>query len=131
MSRHKGSPLQHVQRKGHFACSTATDVEFSAGVEQADDPAQGRRMLDEALDLRGNFYFGAVGPCCVGCAAWHRVFNLLPRWALTAACLSLVGTYTPWAFGQSLANLKSWGGAPLMPSPIGAYATIRLLKMLA
>ncbi|BDA44896.1 hypothetical protein COCOBI_06-3740 [Coccomyxa sp. Obi] len=76
----------------------------------ADDPAQGRRMLDEALDLRGNFYFGAVGPCCVGCAAWHRVFNLLPRWALTAACLSLVGTYTPWAFGQSLANLRSWGG---------------------
>ena len=68
-------------------------------------------MLDEGLDLRGNFYFGAVGACCVGCAAWQRNFNLLPRWALTAACLSLVGTYTPWAFGQSLANLKSWGGA--------------------
>lgn len=80
-------------------------------VEQTDDPAKGRTMLDEALDLRGNFYFGAVGACCVGCAAWQRIFNLLPRWALTAACLSLVGTYTPWAFGQSLANLKSWGGA--------------------
>lgn len=67
-------------------------------------------MLDEALDFRGNFYFGAVSGCCVGCAAWQRVFNLLPRWALTTACLSLVGTYTPWAFGQSLANLHSWGG---------------------
>ncbi|KAK9908128.1 hypothetical protein WJX75_002978 [Coccomyxa subellipsoidea] len=82
-------------------------------LKMTDDPAKGRTMLDEALDLRGNFYFGAVGACCVGCAAWQRIFNLLPRWALTAACLSLVGTYTPWAFGQSLANLKSWG--VLMP----------------
>jgi hypothetical protein len=67
-------------------------------------------MLDEGLDLRGNFYFGAVTACCIGCAAWHRTFNLLPRNVLTMVCLSLVGIYTPWAFGQSLANLKSWGG---------------------
>ena len=68
-------------------------------------------MMDEALDFRGNLYFGAVAACCVGCACWQRNFNLLQRWALILVCISLVGTYTPWAFGQSLANLHSFGGA--------------------
>ena len=49
-------------------------------------------MLDEALDFRGNFYFGAVGACCIGCAMWHRSFSLLPRWALSMCCISLVRT---------------------------------------
>ena len=77
---------------------------------QVQDPVEGRRMMDEALDFRGNLYFGAVAACCVGCACWQRCFNLLQRWALILVCMSLVGTYTPWAFGQSLANLDSFGG---------------------
>ena len=70
----------------------------------------GRVMMDEALDFRGNLYFGAVAACCVGCACWQRSFHLVQRWALILVCMSLVGTYTPWAFGQSLANLHSFGG---------------------
>jgi hypothetical protein len=77
---------------------------------QVQDPVEGRRMMDEALDFWGNLYFGAVAACCVGCACWQRCFNLLQRWALILVCMSLVGTYTPWAFGQSLANLDSFGG---------------------
>jgi hypothetical protein len=95
-------------------------------------------MLDEALDFRGNFLFGAVSACCAGCAAWQRCFILLPRWALTMACASLVSatalstslsltalssshdaclvmqvsTYCPWAFRQNLTDLGSAGGAP-------------------
>ena len=48
--------------------------------EQVQDPAKGRVMMDEALDFRGNLYFGAVAACCVGCACWQRNFNLLQRW---------------------------------------------------
>ena len=97
-------------------------------------------MLDEALDFRGNFYFGAVSACCIGCVAWQRCFILLPRWALTMACVSLVrirpgldfrfivtiaascapkidvmmqvSTYSPWAFAKNLADLGSAGGKP-------------------
>ena len=86
--------------------------------EQVQDPAQGRVMMDEALDFRGNLYFGAVAACCVGCACWQRNFNLLQRWALILVCISLVGIYTPWAFGQSLANLQSFGGAALPPGKL-------------
>lgn len=73
--------------------------------------------MDEALDFRGNLYFGAVAACCVGCACWQRSFNLLQRWTLILICMSLVGTYTPWAFGQSLANLQSYGGEQGLPFP--------------
>lgn len=36
-------------------------------------------QLDEALDLNGNIFWGAMGSCCIGCATWHRCFNLMPR----------------------------------------------------
>lgn len=36
-------------------------------------------QVDEALDFNGNIFFGAMGNCCIGCAAWQRCFNLMPR----------------------------------------------------
>lgn len=77
---------------------------------QVQNPAEGRVMMDEALDFRGNLYFGSVAACCIGCACWQRNFNLVQRWVLILVCMSLVGIYTPWAFGQSLSNLHSYGG---------------------
>ncbi|CAL5229982.1 g13414 [Coccomyxa viridis] len=81
-----------------------------AALKKVQDPTAGRVMVDEALDFRGNLYFGAMSACRVGCACWQRSFVLVQRWALILVCMSLVGTYTPWAFGQSLANLHSFGG---------------------
>lgn len=99
-------------------CKRAGAPQSVALHEQVQDPAKGRVMMDEALDFRGNLYFGAVAACCVGCACWQRNFNLLQRWALILVCISLVGTYTPWAFGQSLANLHSFGGAARPPGKL-------------
>ncbi|KAK9840507.1 hypothetical protein WJX74_011000 [Apatococcus lobatus] len=78
-------------------------------LEMQDDTTKGRIFLDEALDFRGNFFFGAVGNSCIGCATWHRSFNMLPRWSLTSACLSMVGVFAPWAFSGSLKGLDFWG----------------------
>ena len=70
---------------------------------------QGRIELDEALDFRGNYYFGCVGNSCNGCATWKRSFLMLPRWAVTMAAMSLAGSLVPWAFGRSL-DAVSFGG---------------------
>lgn len=73
---------------------------------------QGRLELDEALDFRGNYYFGCVGNACIGCATWKRSFLVLPRWALTLAAMALAGALVPWAFGSSLESFSS-GGTPV------------------
>jgi len=55
-------------------------------------------LLDEALDWRGNYYFGCTGNGCVGCSSHQRLFRMLPRWALILACIACVGSLVPWAF---------------------------------
>ena len=79
-------------------------------LEMQNDTTKGRILLDEALDFRGNVFFGATGNSCIGCATWQRSFNMLPRWSLTSACLSMVGAFAPWAFSGSLKGLNFWGG---------------------
>ena len=73
------------------------------------DPICGRSQLDEALDFRGNYYFGCVGSCCLGCAAWKRSFLVLPQWSLILAAMALAGGLVPWAFAGSLSAVQ-YGG---------------------
>ncbi|KAK9803590.1 hypothetical protein WJX72_002928 [[Myrmecia] bisecta] len=83
----------------------------SKALAKVDNPAKGRILLDEALDFRGNFFLGAVGDSCVGCAVWQRCFNLIPRWAMNLECLAIMAVFVPWAFATSLRGLSStWGG---------------------
>lgn len=65
-------------------------------------PAKGRTALDEALDLRGSVYTGAVSACCVGCATWQKCFNLAQRLALALALTALFFAFVPWAFASFL-----------------------------
>ena len=76
-----------------LACGALYQADGALLLRQGGDMPTGRAMLDEALAFRGNLYFGAVGACCVGCAVWQRSFCLLPRWALSLCCLSLVWPY--------------------------------------
>ena len=99
-----------LQRGRLMPCQAEASLTTQKSPLQVQDPAEGRVMMDEALDFRGNLYFGSVAACCIGCACWQRSFNLVQRWVLILVCMSLVGIYTPWAFGQSLSNLHSYGG---------------------
>lgn len=78
---------------------------------QIASPEEGRALLDEALDCRGNYYFGCTGNSCVGCSSLHCSFRMLPRWALVLACIACVGSLVPWAFKGSLLTV-SHGGEP-------------------
>ncbi len=66
-------------------------------------------MLDEALDWRGNYYFGCTGNACIGCSSHQRCFRMLPRWALILACIASVGSLVPWAFKGSLKTVNHGG----------------------
>ena len=79
---------------------------------QIDTPEEGRALLDEALDWRGNYYFGCTGNGCVGCSSFQRCFRMLPRWALILGCIACVGALVPWAFKGSLATVNH-GGVPM------------------
>ena len=79
---------------------------------QIDTPEEGRALLDEALDWRGNYYFGCTGNGCVGCSSFQRCFRMLPRWALILGCIACVGALVPWAFKGSLATVNH-GGTPM------------------
>ena len=66
------------------------------------------------LSCRGNYFFGCVGNCCVGCAVWQNSCNNLPRWGLCLACMGLFGAYVPWALEESLKHIKNGGTAFLL-----------------
>lgn len=70
---------------------------------------QGRIELDEALDFRGNYFFGSVGNACIGCAIWMRSFHLLPRWSTTLAGMAIASALVPWAFARSLNAFEAGG----------------------
>ena len=94
---------------------------------QLDTPEEGRALLDEALDWRGNYYFGCTGNGCVGCSSFQRCFRMLPRWALILGCIACVGALVPWAFKGSLATVNH-GGTPMyscMPSNICRLRPVR------
>jgi hypothetical protein len=61
------------------------------------------------LGLRVNYLTGAVGACCVACAATARASNLHPRLAGVCGCGALALALVPWAFGTSLAGLDGEG----------------------
>jgi hypothetical protein len=88
---------------------TAKAAILTEGTPQ--DVIKARSTLDEALDLRGNQYFGTLTACCVGCATWHRCFNLAPRISLTLALAALFYAYVPWAFATFLKLVGSATGA--------------------
>lgn len=79
----------------------------TAATEKRSTPAAARVELDEALDLNGNMYYGAIGNCCIGCAIWQRCFNCMPRWSLTCACLAVVWISGPWAFQNAMLTVKN------------------------
>lgn len=74
-----------------------------------DEQAWARRQLDQALDLRGNYLFGCIGSCCIGCATWKRCFLMLPQWSMVLAAMGLTGALVPWAFAGSLQKMQ-YGG---------------------
>ena len=73
--------------------------------------------MDEALNFRGNYYFGTVGSACLGCATWKRCFQLLPQWAVTLAAMSVAFALVPWAFKGSLTALGFGGEFKIMSCP--------------
>ena len=85
---------------------------------------QGRIALDEALDFRGNYYFGCMGNACLGCSTWKRCCQLLPQWTVTLAAMSLAFALVPWAFKHSL-QAAGFGGM----LPVKAPAEAVLIKV--
>ena len=58
-------------------------------------------------------FFGAIGGCCIGCAAWQRSFNVMPHWSLTCALMAVAFFTGPRAFHSSLATVHH-GKSPLL-----------------